>query len=429
MPPAWTAIIALTALLPGCGAPAAPGQPLSRPARVPAGPAGPAGIEAPVLADLRERGAAPVLVLLAEQADLRAAAGLADAEARGRYVYETLRAHAERSQAGIREVLQTRGVPLQPFWVANAVAAVADADTVAALAARPDVRRIESNREQRWVPAAPAALEGPTAERDETRSAIGWGVSSINAPQVWDLGFTGQGIVIGNADTGMQWDHPALRSRYRGWDGSAARHDHNWHDAVHDSRGNPCGNDAAAPCDDSAHGTHTTGIAAGDDGAGHRVGVAPGARWIGCRNMDRGVGTPARYLECFQFFVAPTDLAGNDPQPALRPHVVNNSWGCPGPEGCGVATLQAAVENTQAAGIFVEVSAGNAGPGCGSISAPPALYDASFTTGAHDEEGRLAGFSSRGAVTADGSNRRKPDLVAPRREGAVQRARRRLPGL
>ena len=45
------------------------------------------------------------------------------------------------------------------------------------------------------------------------------------------------------------------------------------------------------------HGTHTIGTAVGDDGLGNQIGMAPGAKWIGCRNMDQGNGTPARYME------------------------------------------------------------------------------------------------------------------------------------
>jgi subtilisin family serine protease len=35
------------------------------------------------------------------------------------------------------------------------------------------------------------------------------------------------------------------------------------------------------------------------------------------------------------------------------------------------------------------------------------------SVGAYDSDGRIAGFSSRGPVTADGSGRLKPDLSAP----------------
>ena len=87
------------------------------------------------------------------------------------------------------------------------------------------------------------------------------------------------------------------------------------------------------PCDDDNHGTHTMGIAVGDGGPGYQIGVAPGANWIGCRNMDHRVGTPATYAECFQWFLAPTDLSDQNPDPELAPDIITNSWSCPASEG------------------------------------------------------------------------------------------------
>ncbi len=166
----------------------------------------------------------------------------------------------------------------------------------------------------------------------------------MKAPDLWNLGFTGTGIVVGNQDTGMRWTHDALKPHYRGWDGANADHNYNWHDSIHaDINGNgtnPCGFNAMAPCDDHGHGTHTTGTAVGDDGAGNQIGVAPGAKWIGCHNMDEGVGRPETYTECFQWFIAPTDLAGQNADPTKRPHVMNNSWGCPTSELCAADSLQ-----------------------------------------------------------------------------------------
>ena len=112
--------------------------------------------------------------------------------------------------------------------------------------------------------------------------------------------------------------------------------------------------------------------------------------------------------------IAPTDLAGNNANPALRPHVLNNSWGCPVSEGCTThAELETIVNNTQAAGIFVEVSAGNSGPGCSTVADPPAEYSASFSTGAIDINNTLAGFSSRGPSTFYNPNLLKPNVSAP----------------
>jgi len=67
----------------------------------------------------------------------------------------------------------------------------------------------------------------------------------------------------------------------------------------------------------------------------------------------------------------------------------------------------------RSAGIFMSVSAGNSGSICGSVGDPPGLEASVFTVGAVDSNNNIAIFSSRGPVTIDGSNRRKPQLVAP----------------
>ena len=155
------------------------------------------------------------------------------------------------------------------------------------------------------------------------------------------------------------------------------------------------------------------GTGVGDDGVGHHIGMAPGARWIACRNMDSGVGRPSTYIECLQFFMAPTDLNGNNPNSALRADVISNSYGCPPAEECSSHTLQSAVENVRAAGIFMSVSAGNSGPSCETISDPPALETSVFTIGAVNSSNLIASFSSRGPVIEDGRILMKPNIVAP----------------
>src|SRR5437588_3524633 len=363
-----------------------------------------------VLADTAGGKSASVIFLLADQADVSAGYGMKDQDARGWSVYNTLSQHAARTQKGIRNLLDSRGVTYQSFWVVNMIIANADRALVETVAARPDVARVDSNRATRWIEDPSIANFGVTSGNPST---IEWNVQNVNAPQAWAMGFTGQGIVIGNEDTGMRWTHNALKPHYRGWNGVTADHNYNWWDAIH-SGGGVCGPNNQAPCDDSGHGTHTTGSTSGDDGTGNQIGVAPGAKWIGCRNMDQGNGMPSTYTECFQLFIAPTDLNGQNPNPALRPHVINNSWICPTSEGCTTGDeLRIIVENTQAAGIFVEASAGNSGPPCSTVNDPPAIYNASFSTGAIDISNTLAGFSSRGPVTRDGSNRLKPNISAP----------------
>ena len=243
---------------------------------------------------------AEMLVVLRDTADLSGAASLENKEARGRYVVDTLRAAADRSQPALRRWLDERGVSNRPFYIVNAIWVRGDRQLVDQLARREDVLRIEGNPQiQNRLPAPVVAppVSSP--------AGIEWGISRTHAPDVWALGFTGQGVVVAGQDTGIDWDHPALKGHYRGWDGANASHDYNWHDSIHDAVGNPCGNDSPVPCDDHGHGTHTIGTVVGDDGAGNQIGMAPGAKWIGCRNMASGIGTPARYLECFEFFLAP----------------------------------------------------------------------------------------------------------------------------
>ena len=74
--------------------------------------------------------------------------------------------------------------------------------------------------------------------------------------------------------------------------------------------------------------------------AANQIGMAPGAKWIACRNMDEGNGTPARYIECMEFFLAPYPLncTPNEGDPAKAPDITINSWGCPTSEGCTTGT-------------------------------------------------------------------------------------------
>jgi subtilisin family serine protease len=159
------------------------------------------------------------------------------------------------------------------------------------------------------------------------------------------------------------------------------------------------------------------GTVLGDDGQGNQIGMAPGATWIGCRNMQRGLGNPASYTDCMEFFLAPYPLGGNpfaDGDVSQAPHVVNNSWGCPDIEGCDDSVLEPAAAALRAAGIMMVVSAGNEGPACQTVDEPPARYDSVFSVGATDGSGSITGFSSRGPVGANGDlPLLKPDISAP----------------
>jgi len=355
---------------------------------------------------------AEFFVVLADQADLSQAAALQTKAEKGRYVYNTLLNKSLTTQGPLLQWLRERGLEHQSFYIVNAILVKGTRDVAETLADRPDVARVEGNpRIQNHFPQPEAVDEAPPSlQRPAT---IEPGINYVHAPQVWALGFTGQNIVVASADTGVRWTHNALKPHYRGWDGMVADHDYNWHDSIH-TGGGVCGPDSPFPCDDSAHGSHTTGTMVGDDGAGNQIGMAPSAKWIGCRNMDQGNGTPARYIECMQWFLAPTRIGGGDPDPTKAPDITNNSWECPASEGCSFDSLQAAVEAQAAAGIMMVSAAQNSGPNCSTVQNPPGIYGATYTAGALvTGTDTIAGFSSRGPVISDGSGRIKPDISAP----------------
>jgi serine protease AprX len=370
-----------------------------------------------VVEHTKDNQAAEFLVVFGEQADLSGAAQLATKEEKGNFVFKALLNKAQATQGPTLDWLKANGIEHQSFYVVNMIWVKGNLDVALALAARPEVARIEGNPLIHNQLIANANAASPVRQPSVVE-AIEPGINNTQAPQVWALGFTGQGAVVGGADTGYRWDHNALKPHYRGWNGSTADHNFNWHDSIHSSTGSCAGN-STQPCDDNGHGTHTVGTATGDDGAGNQIGMAPGAKWIGCRNMDQGNGTPATYTECFQFFLAPYPLGGTPAQgdPTKAPDVTTNSWGCPASEGCNAGTwgvIQQAIQAHRAAGIVTVVAAGNSGSSCSTVSDAPSFFPEVFTVGAlNTGTDTIASFSSRGPVTADGSNRIKPDISAP----------------
>ncbi len=369
----------------------------------------------PTLWELAQKpdSAVEFLIIMQKQADISAAKQLRKKEEKGKYVFETLSAFAEKDQRNIRDVLRPLDVPFRSFWIINALWAKGSSALLEQIARMPEVGRLEQNPIWHLSEPPEPISEGPTQDR----FAVPWGLTKINADDVWNTGVDGTGVVVGGQDTGYEWEHSAIKDNYRGWNGNAADHNYNWHDAIHaliNGGANSCGLDKTAPCDDHNHGTHTVGTMVGNDGTDN-IGVAPGAKWMGCRNMEEGDGTPDTYMECFEWFAAPTDLNDENPDPSQSPHVINNSWGCPGSEGCNnsnYATMEDVVENVRAAGIVVVVSAGNTGSNCSTVDSPAAIYDASFTVGATNNSDNIAGFSSRGPVTVY-TQIMKPDISAP----------------
>ena len=272
-------------------------------------------------------------VVLNNQADLSPAYAIADVDERRAWVYETLAAQADADQAELVAWLDAKGIPYTRYYLVNGIEVQAPIYRRWQIARRPEVDRILYSPRLRPLPEAPA-LEPSEPTRPEE---IPWGIEAIGAPRVWDeLGVTGEGVVVGQSDSGADPTHPALASTYRGRDGD---HTYDWFDPWTGS---------AEPFDGNGHGTHTLGTVLGQDG----IGVAPGAAWFACANLVRNLGNPANYLDCMQFMLAPHPSAGDplhDGRPDLAADVSTNSWGCPPSlEGCDQLTLWQATQALRA---------------------------------------------------------------------------------
>ncbi len=343
-------------------------------------------------------------VVMVDQPSTSFANEVKDPAARREAVYQELVKQAQKSQSSLRAYLDAQGVRYTPYYLVNGLEMEGNPILRNVLAQRSDVARILNSPHLR--PQPPLTGKIVLAEERPKPAQLPWGIQSIGSERVWSAlrdksgrSIDGQGIVIGAIGTGVDWTHPDLQASYLG---AAGRHDYTWYDPW---EGTP------APVDTNGIGTHTLGTVVGSNG----IGVAPGARWIACRSLARDLGNPPLYLSCMQFLLAPFPQHGSafqDGDPSRGANIIDAAWICPAWEGCDDVTLSIAVQHLADAGQMFVTGTGNDGPACSSIVSPGLSGDA-LTVGALGKNGLIAPSSSRGPITADGSGRLKPDLIAP----------------
>ncbi len=294
---------------------------------------------------------------------------------RGRFVANALNQTALRSQANVRAYLDARGIAYKAFWIQNMISVESsNRATFDGLMKYAEIKTIRQHRQLSLIEPQRTTMATSAPQ------AIEPNILHVLADQVWTLGYTGEGLVVANVDTGVRYSHNALVNQYRGNLGGSFDHNYNWWD--------PYGDHPTSPADDNGHGTHTMGTTVGDDGGANRIGMAPGAQWMACRACNTNDCTDTALLECAQFIAAPWDLNKANANPDKRPNVVNNSWG-----DCSRSYdpwYQDAVDAWLAAGIYPVFSNGN-NSNCG-YPAPPGLN----TVGNPARYGNVTGVGSSG---------------------------------
>lgn len=304
-----------------------------------------------------------------------------DLRVRRKKIIDALRQRADQAERPLRSFLRNR--PARNFislWLINGASLRVPARLVPLLAQLPTVESIGLDATLS-VPATPTASSAPAE----------WNLALIGAPQLWQQGYLGQGVVVATLDTGVDINHQDIASRWRGGGNS-------WFD--------PYGQHAT-PHDAHGHGTQALGLIVGGDAGGTSIGVAPGGQWIAAKIFDdAGTATYSAIHQAYQWVLDPD----GDPAVDDAPQVVNNSWGLSQAIGVCDPEFQPDIEALRAAGIAVAFSAGNAGPAT-ATSLSPANYAQSVSVGAVDDLLAVANFSSRGPSACDGTV--FPALVAP----------------
>lgn len=338
---------------------------------------------------------------------------------RGQFTVKQLQEAAEISQARVRSYLETQKVEYKAYWIDNVIIVKASNRTVfEGLQSFTEIEILRARRHPNFY---------EPVDMGELMAAAPMLVQSnlthVGADQVWASGITGQGIVVANIDTGVNYTHEALIQQYRGnLGGGAFNHNHNWYDPASG------GTHLLAPADWHDHGSHTMGTMVGSTNPAHpatatnTIGMAPGAEWIACRAFEE---TDQELLDCGQFMAAPTNLDGaTDPQPDLRPHIINNSWG-----DCTTTYdpwYDGVLNSWHALGIYPVFSNGNAGncgypspPGLNSVGSPARAGNVTGVGATGRNNGIYATFSNWGPtdqfdmINAWGYPQLKPQVVAP----------------
>ncbi len=335
----------------------------------------------------------PVNLVLHEQLDYQALVQEAkqnhlNRKERRQFVIETARVFNQEHQREILEFLKqakNRGDVgrIHPFLLVNAIHFEATPQVIQELYQRfrghirsldydepgpqGSVLDLPPQKVRQKSHSAPPALQSKGFQ-PSVPDQVAWGVERIRAPELWDLGITGQGVILANIDTGTNYDHMDLIDHI--WvnpgedlDGDGVVMDPDDLNGVDDD-GNGYVDDLIGwdfvdqdndPMDEDGHGSHTAGIMAGDGTAGLKTGVAPDAQLMVIR-----AGLPESVMwEAHEYAV----LMGAD--------VISSSmslkFGWHQPD---YATWRQMMEATLAAGVIRANSIGNQGDDLGTHPIP-----------------------------------------------------------
>ena len=355
-----------------------------------------------------------------DQIELRnKAVTIKNKEEKRNFVVNELKQFSEETQKNLLTVISKLEVSsIQSFWISNSISCSASIDAIEILSYQPDILLIGLETRQYLLP------EGETPTPADPKREITYNITKVQADEVWELGYTGEGVIVGVLDTGVNYYHTDLQGNM-------------WEHPDYPYHGYDYINNDNDPLDDHGHGSHCSGTVAGNGASGSQTGIAPNAKIMAVKVLDNeGYGTIPAILNGIQFAVE------------NGVHIISMSLGFSG--GGDQPTrilLRNAMNNVLEAGIIASVAAGNNGTGLGYMMYPvpnniglpgncpsPWIHpdqtlkgglSSVVCVGATTSADLIAGFSSKGPVTWQsipgfsdyqynpGMGLIRPDVVAP----------------
>ena len=349
---------------------------------------------------------------------------LIDKELIRQYVVGELKSFAQSSQKELLTFLSNgeknqQVSNVKPLWIVNVINCYATPAVIDELSSMPGIARIDYDQKRKVIETNLSAT--PVQELDKlspTDKNIAWNVNLVNAPDVWDMGFTGEGVVVAVLDTGVNADHLDLSGRM-------------WEHPDFPNHGYNFVDDNYNTSDFNRHGSHCAGTVAGNGTAGNNTGIAPQATIMALKVLDAsGSGTEAGVWEAIEFSVE------------HGAHIMSLSLGWQHSWNPDRSAWRLAMQNAMNAGLIAAVAAGNEGgetlppsnirtpgdcppPWTNPDQLTPGTNSAVVSVGSTTQSDAISSFSSEGPVTWEnippffdylhepGAGLIAPDVVAP----------------
>lgn len=345
---------------------------------------------------------------------------ISDKQLKREIVVEELKRFSKESQADVLNIINNESSKgnaddVRCHWLSNHISCKLTKEVIELLSHHEDILMIGYNGDK-------PALMSTEANETEKDADITENVLKVNADKVWDMGYTGEEVLVAILDTGVNYEHPDLADHL--WDGGSQYPNHGYNSYENSN----------VTMDARGHGTHCAGTICGDGTSGTRTGVAPNATLMCIKALnDNGNTNATAICSGMEFAVE----HGAD--------VLSMSLGIANSSVSDRTILRQTCVNTLETGIVASVAAGNEG-GTQSVNPipnnvrvpgscpPPWIHpdqevnagetSCVISVGATKSNDDVAGLSSRGPVTwqntsfADypynpGIGLIRPDICAP----------------